>query len=232
MKIPTYLAMTGSELSEAGPLPCPAALLGCHFDSRGPGLTGLPEALPEGSMLILDDSVLPEGLDSDRVLGQLSEFTEAFRCTGVLLDFQRPVTPSLFRLAELLTEALPCPAAVSEAYADSLSCPVFVAAPPAHVSLERHLARWKGRELWLELAPAPETAAVTASGTVFTPLPGLPEAGGIKADPDCRCRIALTEDSAVFTLFRNREDLAALLTRAEALGVTRAVGLWQELRML
>ena len=32
-----------------------------------------------------------------------------------------------------------------------------------------------------------------------------------------------------FTLFRTPEDLDALLTEGEALGVTRAVGLYQEL---
>ena len=232
MEIPTYLAMSPGELASGCPSDSLPAWMACHFSSTGQGLTNLPDSLPEGAMLILDDSVPMTVQEPDQILQQLADCAEAFRCSGVLLDFQRPVSPALAGLTELLTEALPCPAAVSEPYAAGLSCPVFVSAPPAHVPLAAHLAPWQGRELWLELAPAPETATVTENGTVFTPLAALPREEAFGAAPDCHYRLAQTGDSAVFTIFRNGEDLAGLLREAQTLGVTRAVGLWQELRNL
>lgn len=45
----------------------------------------------------------------------------------------------------------------------------------------------------------------------------------------CHYQIHTDADSARFTLFHTPEDLDALLTEGEALGVTRAVGLYQEL---
>ena len=45
----------------------------------------------------------------------------------------------------------------------------------------------------------------------------------------CRYSIATEPDAAIFTLQRTREDNTALLREAETMGVTKSVGLWQEL---
>ena len=45
----------------------------------------------------------------------------------------------------------------------------------------------------------------------------------------CHYHIQLIDQKAEFTLYRTREDLDTLLEEAEALGISAAVGLWQEL---
>ena len=45
----------------------------------------------------------------------------------------------------------------------------------------------------------------------------------------CHYHIKTFDDHIDFTLWRTREDLTNLLREAETLGVTLAVGLWQEL---
>ena len=72
---------------------------------------------------------------------------------------------------------------------------------------------------------------LTAEGSTTAPLPfsESTEEGYREENLHCRYRLQLSEDSARFTLRRTQEDLDALLEAAEPLGVTTAVGLWQEL---
>lgn len=226
MPLPLYLAMTAAEMAGNNPLPPRVAFLSCHFSPCSQGLSNLPEALPPGAMLVLDDSMPPDGHDPDLILKQLSGLLERHNCESLLLDFQRPGCNEQWELAKLLSEALPCPVGVSELYADELSSPVLLPPVPADKPLKDHLTLWAGRETWLEAALDGLTLTLTESGCACTPLPDHPDQG--LQDEKLHCHY-FVEVPATFHLWRTREDLDELMEEAKALGVSRAVGLWQEL---
>ena len=73
--------------------------------------------------------------------------------------------------------------------------------------------------------------SASSSSTAFSPLSPaeIPEAGLDDPALYCHYRTQTYDDHIDFTLWRTREDLTGLLREAERLGVTLAVGLWQEL---
>lgn len=231
MAIRPFLAMTAAEIRGAETLPPKTAWMACHFSPYSTGLSNLPKALPPGSMVILDDITPIHGHDAEAIAAQLRSRLEEIECSGVLLDFQRPGYEEAELLAGQLSEALPCPVGVSALYGQMLSCPVFLPPVPPDVSLADYLAPWNGREIWLELALDGETITLTPAGATTAPLPPAAQHAGGYRDEKLRChyQIHTDADSARFTLFHTPEDLDALLTEGEALGVTRAVGLYQEL---
>ena len=229
MGIPHYLAMTAAEFSANMPQK-DTAWMACHFSPCSHGLSNLPEELPSGALLILDDSTPMECHNPETVKRQLGECVEKFQCAGVLLDFQRPNCDKARELAACLAEALPCPVAVSHLYAADLSCTVFLPPCPLHSSLERHLAPWTGRKLCLETALGVQTMLLTKDGCRIKIGEEIPEAGFEDGTLHCHYKVEILEDAARFTLWRTREDLEHLLKEAETLGVACAVGLWQELR--
>ena len=221
-------AMTPQEISCIRPLPPGAAWMSCHFN--GTGITDLPENLPQGSLLILDDSIPPDHPEPERILHQLTESIGKLHCEALLLDFQRPGNQEFPELIRLLQKGLSCPVGVSEPYGRDSDGPVFLPLLPPHRSLEDWIQPWEGHEIWLEVGPAPESASVTGKGTSFssphTPLPPCPHR---HKKLRCHYGIELKEEEILFTLLRTSEDLKALTQDAEALGVTRTVGLYQEL---
>ena len=90
MGIPQYLAMTDGEIAACARLPPRLARMGCHFSDDG--LVELPQTLPSGALLVLDDRVPMAAQDPGRILAQLAEALEKFSCTGLLLDFQQAVS--------------------------------------------------------------------------------------------------------------------------------------------
>lgn len=228
MALPLYLAQTPAEMA-GNPLPERTAYMACHFSAGGRGLSNLPDHLPEGSILILDDSIPMEAHDSQQILSQLSDWIPRYGCESVLLDFQRENIPCQQELAGLLCEALPCPVAVSEIYAGNLACPVFLPPVPPDKLLSEYLSPWSGREIWLETALDGLSLIVTEACCNTEPLWDFPENGLLDEQLHCHYAIETTADSATFLLWRTGPDLASLLSEAESLGVTRAVGLWQEL---
>ena len=228
MALRLYLARTAAEMGGNRSPAVPGAYMACHFSPWGPGLSNLPEALPPESILILDDSTPMSGHTPEVILRQLSEQMERHQCQSLLLDFQRQGIEAQQDLAALLAEALPFPAAVSELYAAGLSCPVFLSPVPPDRPLHEHLAPWTGREIWLEAALEGMELTLTEDGCTTSPLLDPPQAG--LADERLHCHYDIRLDSSAhFRLWRTREDLADLLLEAESLGVTRAIGLWQEL---
>ena len=73
------------------------------------------------------------------------------------------------------------------------------------------------------------TLTESGSRAISLPYSGEPDTGHREEILHCRYRTEVTEDRAQFTLYRTRSDLNKLLEEAESCGVTRAVGLWQEL---
>lgn len=231
MAIRPFLAMTAAEIRGTKALPPKTAWMACHFSPYSTGLSNLPKKLPPGSMVILDDITPIHGHDSEAIAAQLLQRLDTLDCSGVLLDFQRPGYEEAGLLAEHLSEALPCPVGVSALYAKALNAPVFLPPAPPDVGLADYLSSWKGREIWLELALGGETITLTPTGAETSPLPPAVQFTDGHRDDGLHChyQIHTEADRACFTLFRTPEDLDALLAEAESLGVTTAVGLYQEL---
>lgn len=230
MALPLYLAMTAAEMQANSVLPEKLGYMACHFSPYGCGLSNGPTALPEGSMLILNDRIPCRAHDHHLITDQLIEMIELCGCRSVLLDFQRPGYEEAAALAATLAESLPCPVGVSELYAQGLDCPVFLSPVPLDMPLAAYLAPWQGREIWLDAALDGAALTLTETGCTSVPLP-YPQMDKGHADASLHCHytIQTNSDTASFTLFRTWDDLQALLSNAEAHGATRAVGLWQEL---
>ena len=228
MALPLYLAQTAAEMA-GNPHSGNPAWMACHFSSGGKGLSNLPEMLPAGAMLILDDSTPLDGHDPALIAAQLSEVITGQRCESLLLDFQRPLIPGQQELAKLLIASLPCPVGVSEAYARALACPVFLSPVPPDQRLSDHLTPWQGREIWLEAALDGLMLTLTESGCSPEALYDFPEDGLAEDMLHCHYTVGTTAESAIFRLWRTRADLENLLKEAEARNITKAIGLWQEL---
>lgn len=229
MEISCYLAMTAGELERSGP---PAdhfpAYMACHFSPYGTALSNLPRVLPPGSMLMVNDRTPICGHDPQLIAEQLAACIRQLECSCVLLDFQRPGEAATRELCQVLEAALPCPVGTSELYAKELKGPVFLPPVPPDLPLKEYLSPWQHREIWLEaaldsllLTLTPEGCTVSAGG----------DRSGEFSDETLHCHygIVCKENEVRFLLHRTREDLEQLLEEAQALGVTRAIGLWQEL---
>ena len=229
MAIPFYLAMTPHQFQNTPRLPRPAAWMGCRFSGGHPGLSDLPEALPPGSLLMLNDSRPMDGHDHGLILEQLSHTAEAFLCDGIVLDFQRPWNGQTAALVRFLSSRLPSPMAVSEIYAKDTDQTIFLSPTPPDVSLAGHLAPWKGRDIWLDLAPAHRTVILTESGAQYGPWDEDGHSQGYFRDNLLHTHYRIeTGDCLRFPMFRTTDDLLAMLAEAEGHRVTKAVGLYQE----
>lgn len=231
MAIKRYLAMTAAEIEgNRSPAHC-VGWMACQFSPYSRGLSNFPAALPEQSLLILNDFTPIDGHDPSVVGAQLRQCVDSMKCAALLLDFQRPGLEETAALTAFLAGALPCPVAVSESYAAELNCPVFLSPVPHHVPLRDYLAPWQNREIWLDIAPDAERITLTEAGAQISPL--LPPEPLSECHRDtalhCHYTVEISGASAAFTLWRTREDLEALLEEAEGLGVKTAVGLFQEL---
>ncbi len=230
MPIAHYLAMTAAEMAGNSAFPRHAAWMACHFSPSGVGLSNLPNWLPPDCLLILDDSTPIHDHAPERIASELSGCMEKFQCAGLLLDFQRPGEAQTRELTAHLCEALPSPVVVSDVYAEGLDCPVFLSPVAPDEAMASRLARWQGREVWLDTTMEGLEIVLTEKGAKSATLPHqkYPDCGLEDRLLHCHYRISLSENSAVFTLWRTKSDISAQLEEAEALGVTAAVGLYQE----
>ena len=229
MAIPLYLAKTAAEFALSAKQPDHLAWMACHFSPYGTGLTNLPASLPENALLILNDRTPVHGHDPKRIKEIIDELITQNNCCGVLLDFQKPDCSETAKIIqELLT--LHWSVCVSDLYAKELDCPVFLPPVPLLVPVEEHIAPWRGREIWLEAAA--ESASFTVTGAGCTHSQYQTEGSHPFYDEQLHChyRVELLDDSVRFCLNRSKADIAKLLEEADSLGVTRAVGLWQELK--
>lgn len=229
MAIPLYLAMTAAEFGMCTNFPEHMGWMACHFSPYSTGLSNLPPSLPEGSLLILNDRTPIHRHDPSRIGESLGKLAASLRCRGLLLDFQTPGIPETAALARYLAQALPCPVGISEPYAVEGS-PVFLPPVPLDTPLPEYLKPWQGQEIWLDAALDAVQIRLTPEGSVFVPAPLEPsrEADQLDDRLHCRYRVELEEECARFTLYRTPETVQELLREAESLGVTAAVGLFQE----
>lgn len=223
-----FLAMTPAEFRE-GAGEDSVAWMACHFSLWGTGLTNLPDTLPPGSLLMVDDRTPLRGHDPQTVARQLEQALEGCGCAGILLDFQRPGNGEAGAMASYLEKRLSCPVGVSSLYGQATKGPVCLPPPPCSVPLEAHLSSWAGREIWLELAGEGQTLLLTPRGAATGLFPGPPPMEGFQDGAlNCHYRVRLTPEGARFILWRTREDLEGLEEKARALGVSRTLGLWQQ----
>ena len=180
---------------------------------------------------MLNDRMPCQGHSADLVSGQLADAVMQLGCESVLLDFQRPPDPESSAMVSNLIRSLPCPVAVTESFAEGFSCPVFLGPGPLHLPLEEHLTPWKGREIWLEAALCQESVKVSPQGSVITPIFPTQRLSGGFYDEILRCRYQsqIRHDALEFTLFDTPKSLEQKLETAADLGVSRVIGLWQEL---
>ena len=228
MAIVLYLAMTAAEFDTNHPLTSPIAWMACHFSPYGTGLSNLPPALPEGSMLILNDRTPVFGHSPERTASQLAEVAEALNCSGILLDFQRDGEAQTYTIAKAIT-ALPYPVAVTPGYAKDLDCAVFLPPPPLNCPLKTHLAPWQGREIWLEAALEQQRIRVDKNGSHTSPWEDALPCPHTDETLHCLYRMEVQECHIDFFLRRDKDQLWALLEEADALGIRRFVGLHQQL---
>ena len=226
MVLPRYLAQTREEFAVCPSLPEHPAWMACHFSPYGTGLVNLPPDLPQGSMVLLNDRIPMACHDPRTIRDQL----HALHPEYLLLDFQSAPTQETRGLVRLLVESLSCPTAIPAAYDTGFSCPLFLPLPPPDTSLADHLVHWHDREIWLEIGLGSMTYTVTEQGAVPSSLMTVPECGLRDDSLFCHYRIDIRDEQAVFQLWRTRQDLDALLENAAAFGVTKAIGLWQELK--
>lgn len=225
----TYLAVTTAEL------PCAGAdklsYMACHFSLYGTGLSNLPQALPTGSMLILNDQIPISGHDPHRIADQLISAIGHLQCDSLLLDLQRPGNRETERLCQVLAGQIPCPMGISHHYAGSLDCAVFLPPPPLDRTLAAHLKPWQGRRLWLEAALEAEEFTVTPGGCRVSPLPYslFQEEAFIEETLHCRYRCEVSADAIRFFLYRTADQIGALLEEADHLGIEKSIGLYQQL---
>ena len=225
-----YLAMTPGELAACPRLPENCAYLGCHFSSGGTGLSGLPQNLPRGSLLIVTDQFPIHRHDPEKISEQVQACVEDLGCALVLLDFQRPGNAETRQVAKCILRRLPGITGVSHLYAEGLDCPVFLPPPPLWTPLKAYLAPWVRRVIWQEVALEGAVIQVTAAGAAYreappesTPLPHF--------SPELCCHYGIhTEKAQVeFTLNRTKADLDGFMALGESLGIRRFIGLYQEL---
>lgn len=232
MGLQFYLAMDPSEMQRNFPHRGAVAWFSCQFSREGESLSNLPQTLPEGSALILDDACSFPRLNTQAICSSLEQTAARLRLQAVVLDFQRPYMPRLGELASVLEGRLPCPVVVSRAYAAHTKGPVLMEPIPPDARPENWLAS-AHRPVWLELDNRTTRLVLTPQGLQRSFLTDFVPCGKVFTDKALCCHYQLRADSEpTFTLFRTKEDLTHLLRRLEALGVEAAIGLYQELKPL
>lgn len=232
MGISRYLAMTAAEM-EAFSVPegWMAAYMACHFSPYTTGLSNIPDTLSPGSMLILNDRTPISGHDPQRIAQQLKDALERLHFDSLLLDFERPECEDISVLCQVLTKQLPCPIGISSLYAQALDCPVFLPPAPLDQPLAEYISLWQGREIWLDTAPEAARFIITQDGSQYMPLPFSqpPENAHTDEALHCRYRAEIKEDAVLFHLWRDQPQIEMLIGQAQTLGITKCIGLYQEL---
>ena len=229
MAIVLYLAMTAAEFCKFDSNYSHPAWMACHFSPYATGLSNLPTQLPPESLLIVNDRTPVLGHNPGQICDQLSTLMERFSCGGILMDFQREGETQTRAIAEAIA-ALPYPVAVTPAYAEGLPCGVFLPPIPLTTLPQAYFAPWQGREIWLEVATEAYTIRVDKEGNQR-----LPSFESVNFYPHtdlqlhCSYAIAPQKEYVDFHLQRNWENLYTLMESCAELGVSRFVGLYQQL---
>lgn len=225
MSVTEFFAVTKEELPKAMDSNLSLAYFSCWFSLEG-ALENLPQRLPKGSLLMLDDRNPPPGGKLQNITQTLSWLIQKFACRGLILDFQRPGLPENHAIARAL-QALPCPVAVTPPYAPE-NCPVFVPPIAPYETPAEWLKAYQGREIWLELALDSACLQLTRDGCQLLPQSGYAQAPFYSEELHSHYGIRIKSGKAQFNFQRTKKCLPPLLEQGKALGVTLAVGLYRE----
>ena len=224
MKTIFYLAMTAQELS-IYQNPALTAYMACHFSPYGSGLADLPESIPEGAMVILNDRIPMLHHDCHLIASQLASLS----CESILLDLQNTQPQKANALIDAILQAVRVPEGVSEQYAAEHPCAVFLPARDADLDPFKACEAWPDREIWMDLSPGFVTYRIDYHGSqrtrecMFMDTPIHPDSGLL-----CHYSSMMTEAEAMFSLYRTWEDIAGILEKGKKMGVTRGIGLFRE----
>lgn len=226
-----YLAMTAWEMEKTEKLPPKCAWMACHFSPYGTGLSNLPTSLPHKSIIILNDRTPIYRHDPILIADQLTTLCHEFGAEAVLLDFQRPFSKEYEAVVMQVVKTLSVPVGVTEAYAEKNPCAVFLPPPPLHYKPTEYFKKWHGRDIWLEAALESELVKITASEVMITSAPHPDNMDDFIADDDLMChyRTQISDDHITFSLSRSYDDLVKTAEFASQMGVTKIIGLYQEL---
>lgn len=227
MAIPLYLAMTAEEYANCDEKPAHIAWMACHFSPYCTGITNLPPQLPDGSAVILNDRIPIDRHNTYAICKQL----QSIGCSSILLDFQRIGVKETRELVSAILASIDCPVGVSMAYANGFDSPVLLPPIPPHISPDEYLIPYRGREIWLEAGLDTTVVNVTEDGADFVyPADYCTKTSCYDESLCCSYGIEVSNNKAVFTLQRRTEDFKKLLTSCEEFGVTRGIGLYQEMK--
>lgn len=211
-------------------LPAQFAWMACHFDPNGNGIIDLPETLPPGCILILNDKTPYNGHNAERITQQLAECAQRYSIHGLLLDFERPISEALKETVRRLVYALPCPVACMK----NLKIEGLVSViqmPPILGTPEEYFHTKKGA--WLELRKQAEKYQIEMDGcksdSIREPQDELTE--GQQETALCvHYHFTVNAENANLTLWRNRQDREIIMELAKQAGIDTIIGLYQEFR--
>lgn len=236
MSIPFFLAISAREFPLFSELPPNIAWMSAHFSSSGSGLSNLPQNLPEGSLLILDDQTPWEGHSTEMVCREVVESLLKSKASGLLLDFERPVTPETALLTTALSQCcreIGVMLGAPESYAAEEDTAIFISPLPCQTPPE--LLYQKNRKLWLDVSAGAyllHIAALGATGQAADqrsfPDGSYPEF----IDPVLHCsyRSRPNAGGIDILLSHSRESIDTLLTALDEQVVQLAIGLYREFR--
>ncbi len=224
-----FLAMTLPEIKEN--LPNRMAYMALHFSPYDTGLSNIPGFLPQGCILLLDDSMPADMHNREVVAQQLKVLVDQFSPAAVLLDFQREASPESETMVDSILQALPCPVGATEQYASKFGCPVFLSPLPVNKPIEEHLTPWLQQGVFLELATESIATTVTRDGSRTSAIPYTDSFPLEDQKLCCHYDVEVQKGEAIFRLTRTKKDLAVLAEQAYRMGVKGVVGLYWELHM-
>lgn len=245
MSIPIYLAFSPEEAAQAAETGHPLACMGCRLDETSPALL-VPDPAPDtASMMLLQDDTSPDYEPDEALAALICGYASSVH-TGLVCDFDRPVSPFYQRLARLLDRECASrrfPLWVSASYADEApNAWVLVGSDVTCGPFERRLREAAARrpgQCVLELRPLSHRYSLpdpTGDGEALTTEAREEFRAGAPAfdAEDLVCRWFTRRRNGVLdlVLYDTRETLAQKLRTAEALGFRSAIGLLQELRLL
>lgn len=218
-----YLAMDGWEFANCTPLPAHVAWLGCTFSYRDGGVSGLPDRLPEGSVLIFSDLMEPDGYDPKKIAADLQG-----PWAGILLDLQRDLD---YRpLLDAVCARAGCPVAVTEMHAKDHDCAVFLS-PPLNIPLPDAAKPWQGRTLWADGAVGVQHFTVTETGCQVSDIIPPDQADYPTETPAfCRMRQEVGADYVRFSLYRDVPLLEKWVALAHETGIETVISLYGEIK--
>ena len=229
MALSIYLALTPWEYQNCPSPPEHPAWMACHFSSYGNGLSNIPEDFSTGGILMVNDRIPPEDHEPLMIAQQLLQAAEHFSPKGIILDFQRPYQQKIRDIAESILSHLTCPVAVTEQYCQNWGGAVFLPPVPLGKKMEDYFRKWAGKDIWLEVTKTGEQLELTKDGCTRQPIDHLPGMDVFQDDNlFCHYSMDVTDHKAVFSLWQTQEDIVRMLEKAEAFGVSTAVGLYQE----